>query len=197
MVRTEEDGSGLLCECGIHDVNTGIGLEPIRDETTEAWSQCEPPEPVPYAKPQWRRVAPYVAATALVCGTAAALLTAADQQYGTSAPASVSAQPVNVTSTIPATATVTAPPPATETVTAAVSPDDQWVVNALEGDDFIVTDPAGTVATVHRACSLIRQGETPRQAGRDIAAATHMSVPSASVLVSEAQWLYADACKAR
>lgn len=28
MVRTEEDGSGPLCECGIHDVNTGIGLEP-------------------------------------------------------------------------------------------------------------------------------------------------------------------------
>lgn len=172
------------------------------DADTEAWSACKPePEPEPEPdKPQWRRVAPYVAATVVVSGMGVALLTAADQQYPattTTVTASAPAQPVNMTSADPPALATAPPPPPAEVSKPPVSPDDQWVVNALEGDDFIITDPSGLVDTVHRACGLLRSGESPRQAARDLAATTHTSPLSVNVIVSESQWLYADGCKAR
>jgi hypothetical protein len=199
MTRTQEDGDDPLCDCGMHDWDTKPHLFAA---DAVAWSDVEsdPPES---KHPRWRRALPWAAVATLVCGTAAACLAASSPGVTSSTVSVTSAKPVDMASTVSApppttTITVAAPPPApvTDSVTAvpAVAPDDRWLIDVMTDDGFIITDPPAVVEQVHHACALLRDGETPRQADRDMAASMHTTVPAAAVLVAEAQSLYADDC---
>jgi hypothetical protein len=199
MTRTHEHGDDPLCNCALHDWDTRPDIPVAEMAWSDEPSVVEPRSP-------WRRTMPWVAVTALVCGTTAACL-AASSSYGVTGPGPVAAKQVDITSTISATA----PPPPPEPVSVApppppppvadtvamvptVPPQDRWLIDVMTDDGFIITDPPAVVAQVHHACSLLRAGETPRQADKGMAASMHTTLPAAAVLVAEAQSLYADEC---
>ena len=216
MFRDPDDPEPL-CDCGMHDAQTGpyyvSDLDTVtwalEDPTKQAWALEEPEipewrrgmswaleEPETPATPVWRRGLPWaVVGTVVACAGAASFVVG-----GTLADAPPTVKEANTATEAPApteaaasVAAVSAPAPIPPPLP-RVEPSDRWLLDTLTDDGFIVTDPVATVANVRRACAMLREGQSPRAVGREVAIAMNTTITAASVLVAEAQTLYADTC---